>query len=141
MTEDFTQYDTPGAAVLRAVEGIGGPKRVGTTLRPDWSNRPDTAAEWIRHCCLELRWKLGLGQLVWIFHQACLAGAHTGFKAFAHLCGYEAIPIAVDVQLGEALLRAEAAKREATQAAQDLELITSNPRLLATMRAANVKVD
>lgn len=138
---DLSIFSTPESAVRQSIDGAGGAKVVGTTLRPEWDTAPDTASRWLSHCCTDgHRSKLGLRQLAWIFKAACRAGQHTGFRAFAHICGYEAHPITAESDLIEAVRRAESAKREAQSAANDLQTLTDNPRLLATMRKAGLKV-
>lgn len=139
--DEIAKFDTPESAVLRAVYGAGGPKQVGTTLRPEWDTAPDTAARWLHHCCTDgHRSKLGLRQLVWIFRAACRAGAHIGFQAFARLCGYHATPIGAEAEVLEAYRKAEAARAQAARAADELKTLIDNPELLARMKAAGLKV-
>lgn len=140
--DELSRYPTPESAVSKAVDGAGGPQHVGCTLRAEWDNAPDTAGKWVNHCCSDgHRSKFSLRQLVWIFRTANRAGAHIGFKAFAHLCGYTATPILPTAQLVELQQRAAAALAEAQEAARDLQTLVDNPRLLASLRAANVNVD
>jgi hypothetical protein len=114
-------------ALRIAVDALGGLQQVGHDLRPDLE--PDIAGQWLSHCLTATkRDKLSLSQQRHIFRAAHAAGEHAGFEALAATCGYTATPFA------------EAAKREAIEAARDLELLSDNPRLLAIMRAANLKV-
>ena len=126
-------------ALRIAVDALGGLQQVGHDLRPDLE--PDIAGQWLSHCLTAAkRDKLSLSQQRHIFRAAHAAGEHAGFEAFAATCGYTATPFAADTQFVDAVKRAEAAKREAIEAAHDLELLSDNPRLMAIMRAANLKV-
>lgn len=137
-----TRYTTPEAAVLKAVDEAGGAKFVGTTLRPEWDDAPDTASRWVHHCCEDSnRSKFGLRQLVWIFRAANRAGLHAGFQAFAGLCGYEATPRNAEAQLVAAVAHAQEAAQVAQEAAQAAQsLLEDNPELMARMKAAGLRV-
>lgn len=139
MTEAST-YSTPQDAILRAVDDAGGAKRVGTTLRPEWDDAPATAAKWVHHCAGDSnRSKFGLGQIVWIFRTACRLGHHTGFQAFARLCGYDAKPIDVLDQVRIAQAKAAHALVKAQETMAELDALT--PELLARAHAVHLKVE
>ena len=132
---------TPEEAIRKSVDSAGGMKEIGHSLRPELE--PATADEWLVHCLTaSRREKLSLAQLVYIFRQANQTAGHAGFYAFSRLCGYGAAePILPEGQLAEAYKRAVAGQHEAEAAAKDLRTLIDNPRLLATMRAANLKID
>ena len=132
---------TPEEAIRKSVDSAGGMKAIGHALRPELE--PATADEWLVHCLTaSRREKLSLAQLVYIFRQANQIAGHAGFNAFCRLCGYgTAEPLLPEAQLAEASKRALAAKHEAEAAVHDLQTLIDNPRLLATMRAAGLKVD
>lgn len=133
------RYTTPEAAVMKAIDEAGGPKHVGVTLRPEYETAPDTASRWVHHCCEDSnRSKFGLRQLVWIFRAACRAGLHTGFIAFARLCGYRAEPLDVIAQVAAANAAAEEGARLSRQAMEELALLT--PELLARAEKIGLKV-
>jgi hypothetical protein len=130
---------TPEEALRASVDALGGLQEIGHEFKPEYE--PGSAGQWLSHCLTAgCRDKLSLAQIVHIFRKAQSVGEHSGFEVFAAICGYTAAPIATDTQLVDAVKRAEAAKREAIDAARDLEMLSDNPRLMAIMRAANLKV-
>ena len=131
---------TPEEALRASVDALGGLQEIGHEFKPEYE--PGSAGQWLSHCLTAgCRDKLSLAQIVYIFRKSQAIGEHVGFEAFAAICGYTATPIAADAELVEAVKRAEAAKREAIEAARDLEMLSDNPRLLSIMKAAGLKVE
>jgi hypothetical protein len=134
---------TPEAALARAIAAIGEPQDVAVELNPiKWKSEPDAGGRWVSHCAdPDRREKFSLREVQHIFRRACETGDHSGFEAFAELCGYNATATVPEALLAEALKRADSAKREAEETARDLQSLIDNPRLLAAMRAAHVNTD
>lgn len=131
---------TPEEALRASVDALGGLQEVGYSLKPDVE--PSIAGQWLSHCLTaSFRDKLSLGQIAKIFRDAHAIGSHDGFAVFAHLCGYTAIASVPQEALLEAQQRALASVHEAQEAARDLQDLIDNPRLLATMQAAGLKVE
>jgi hypothetical protein len=131
---------TPEECLRIAVESLGGLQEVGHMLRPDMD--PALAGQWLSHCLTSTkRDKLSEQQRHLIWRRAHAIGAHEGYQAFARSLGYSADPITVDAQLVDAIKRAEAARLVAAETANDLASILDNPRLIATLKAANINVD
>lgn len=130
---------TPEECLRISIDALGGLQQVGHCLRPELD--PVLAGQWLAHCTQESHsQKLSEAQEATIWRKAYAIGSHAGFQAYAQSMGYQAVPISTDAQLVEAVKRAEAAKREATEAARDLSMLVENPRLLAQMQAAGLKV-
>jgi hypothetical protein len=128
-------------ALRKAVETLGGMKVVGSMLRPDI--HPVRADEWLSHCLNDGHaQKLSPTQIDFIFDRAAIIGAHDALQGWCRGrgSGYSATPTAPEVALAEAHARAIAAQHAAAESAHDLQTLIDNPRLLATMRAAGLKV-
>jgi hypothetical protein len=130
---------TPEEALRIAADAMGGLQEAGFVLRPDVD--PTLAGHWLGHCLTATkRDKLALSQIVLLFRRANTIGEHAGFAAFAAACGYAATPITPEAEFAAAIKRADAARREASQAAADLDELSRRPELLARMEAAGLKV-
>lgn len=119
------------SALRAAIDGAGGPKRVGVLLRPEMD--PVLAAQWISHCLsLDHRAKFSLDQIALIFRRAFESAQHDGFKAFAEQLGYRVVGIEPQAELAETARRAVAAA--------DLAMELS-AKVRAQMEHAHIKVD
>jgi hypothetical protein len=59
------------------VHALGGYKRVGTMLRPEWQGRPEAASQWLRDCLnSEKRERLDPDQVLMLLRLAREAGFH-----------------------------------------------------------------
>lgn len=135
MTEFEDVYD----ALKGAVAALGGAKKVGPRLRPEARD----ADQWLRNCLnAEHAQKLDPEQVLLILRWACEAGFHDAKHWVDRDTGYQvSAPAALEAQLAEALQQARADRRRAEESERTLQLIVDNPRLLATLRAANVNTD
>lgn len=126
-------------ALWGAVKAMGGAKKIGPRLRPEAKD----ADQWLRNCLNpEHAQKLDPEQVVLILRWACEAGYHHAKHYFDGETLYQpAAPLALEAQLVQALAAASADRRRAEESEALLRTLIDNPRLLATMRAANVKVD
>lgn len=129
-------------ALRVAVEALGGSKAVGHTL---WPAKDVSDAERRLDHCLERNRadRLSDEQIDWIFDNAAAIGAHEAIQGWGRGrgAGYTVTPTAPELALSEALARAMAAKQATEESARDLTLLIENPRLLATMRAAGLKIE
>jgi hypothetical protein len=98
---------TPEAALARAIAAIGEPQDVAVELNPiKWKSEPDAGGRWVSHCAdPDRREKFSLREVQHIFRRACETGDHSGFEAFAELCGYNATATVPEALLAEALKR------------------------------------
>lgn len=131
---------TPEEAIRASVDALGGLQEVGHTFKPEAD--PMIAGQWLSHCLTAAkRDKLSLQQVVHIFKRAHALAEHDGFAVFALLCGYQVQPIGADAALSDALKAARETQAQAEEAARNLQTLIDNPKLLATMRAAHLKVE
>lgn len=88
-------FDSPEDALKAAVMAMGGFKRVGPRLRPDY----DHADEWLRKCLSgDRRERLDPRQVQWILREAGRQGFHAAFDYFASDAGYKATPVSLEQQ-------------------------------------------
>lgn len=128
-------------ALRMAVDALGGLQEVGSILRPDVD--PILSGQWLSHCLTaSKRDKLSTSQIDLIFDRAAEAGEHEGIKHWARSRGggYHATPIAAGNVLAEASQRAIELQKAADAARHDLNSLIDNPRLLAQMQHAGLKV-
>lgn len=76
-------------AMRHVVAVLGGPKPVGSRMRPDM--KPDHAARWLNDCLnADRREHFSPDQLMLLLRLAREAGIHTGMAFIAEDCGYRA---------------------------------------------------
>lgn len=74
-------------ALRHVVNGLGGPKRVGSDLRPAMA--VDQARAWLNNCLSDNRpEKLDLEDVVYILRAGRMAGIHSAMAWMARECGY-----------------------------------------------------
>lgn len=140
---DFAQADEVYDALRRLVDALGGAKEVGHRLRPDrdWQ----FARNWLLNCLNpEHAQELHPTQVVTLLRWASEAGYHDCKHWIDAATDYApSAPLSHDVALTEAVKVAKAKKREAEESVKHLqELIdlAKNPKLLATMQHAGLKL-
>ena len=135
----MADYEDAYSALKAAVDALGGAKRVGPRLRPECHD----ARGWLLNCLNpEHQQKLDPEQVFLLLRWACDAGFHDAKHYFDTVTGYtQGTPLALEVQLMAALKEAQHAQRLAEEKARDLQTLADNPRLLALMQHANVKVE
>lgn len=128
-------------ALKRAVDALGGAKRVGPRMRPELD--PFGARAWLLNCLNpEHAQKFDPPQVFLILRWAAEIGFHESKHFIDHITDYApSVPLAPTVLLVEAMKVAAQKQREADESARNLRELIDNPRLLATMRAAGIKVD
>jgi hypothetical protein len=127
-------------ALEQAIHALGGPKSVGHMLRNELE--PADAATWLKHCLADdRREKLSLNQIEFIFDRAHKASAYEGFKFLGQRLGCNVTPTAPEVVVSELLERANAVRAELRELEETASNLTDNPRLLAMMKAANLRVE
>lgn len=101
-TEIVECFESLSDALKRAVDALGGPKRVGPALRPELKAEP--AAGWLRDCLNpDRREHLTPEHFLMVLRMARAAGYHGVMDFVALDCGYKASP--VDPQSQEAELQ------------------------------------
>jgi hypothetical protein len=135
----MTDFEDIYDALKGAVAALGGAKKAGPMIRPEAAD----AAQWLRNCLnREHAQKLDPEQTALLLRLACEAGYHDAKHWVDGSLGYEpAVPLALEAQLADALKAVQAHRRRAEADERDLRLLIDNPRLLATMRAAGLKVE
>lgn len=135
MTEFEDIYD----ALRAAVAALGGAKRVGPRLRPEAKD----AAGWLLNCLnRDHAQKLDPEHVALILRFAGDAGFHDAKHWLDRDTGYQpSITAALEAQLAEALRQAQADRRRVEESERHLRMLADDPRLLATMRAANLRVE
>lgn len=126
-------------ALKRAVDALGGAKKAGNKLRPYHND----ARGWLLNCLNpEHPQKLDPEQVIHLLRLACEIGHHESKHYLDRVTGYApTAPLAIEAQLATALTEVRALRNSLEEKQRDLETLANNPRLLATMRAANLKVD
>ncbi len=77
------------AALTTCVQALGGAKRVGVLLRPEWSEDPEKASRWLLACLNDKRdEKLSFDQTFKIMREARSIGCHVAMGHIALECGY-----------------------------------------------------
>lgn len=74
------------------VRALGGPKKVGTELRPDkpW----DEAAKWVKDCLnRDRREKFDADQMLWLLKKGREANCHSAINYICDECGYGRPPV------------------------------------------------
>src|SRR5258708_37889344 len=72
------------------VHALGGYKKVGTLLRPEWQARPEAASQWLRDCLnAEKRERLDPDQVLMLLRLAREAGYHAAEFWLAARIGYQ----------------------------------------------------
>lgn len=83
IVEDFT------AALTTCVQVLGGAKKVGVMLRPEYEDEPDKAARWLLACLNSSRdEKLSWDQTFHIMRAAKHAGCHVAIAYITQQLGY-----------------------------------------------------
>lgn len=89
-------YESAEDALRSAVQALGGNKKVGPRMRPDFAH----ADEWLRKCLSDdRRERLDPGQVQWILREARKVGFHAAFDYFASDAGYKATPVDAEEQI------------------------------------------
>lgn len=135
----MTAFEDIYDALKGAVTALGGAKKVGPRLRPETKD----ARGWLLNCLnRDHAFKLDPEQVALILRWACDAGYHDAKHWIDADSGYQpSVPTALQSQLAAALNQAQADRRRAEESESTLREIASNPRLLATMQAAGLKVE
>lgn len=135
MTEFEDIYD----ALKAAVAALGGAKKVGPKLRPEARG----ADGWLLNCLnRDHAQKLDPEHVALILQLACNSGFHDAKHWIDRDTGYQpCAPIALEAQLAEALRHVQADRRRAEESERHLRMLADDPKLLATMRAANLRVE
>jgi hypothetical protein len=123
---------TPEEALRACVDALGGLQVVGHYLRVDLD--PVIAGQWLSHCLTPTcRDKLSLSQILWIFRQAKLKGAHDGAELWNDLLGYH-ITAVVDPaeEIADMLRKAQQANRESAELTEEA---------IARARAQGLKIE
>jgi len=116
-------------ALTALVHALGGYKKVGVMLRPEWQTKPDAAAQWIRDCLNpDKREKLDGDQMLHLLR----LGREVGFHAAKHWLddelGYEkGAPLAPRDEFAALLHRQELMLAEFKQTAERMERLTKSP--------------
>lgn len=72
------------------VHALGGYKKVGTMLRPEWQGRPEAASQWLRDCLnAEKRERLDPDQVLMLLKLAREAGFHAAKYWLDSEIGYQ----------------------------------------------------
>lgn len=92
MTQEPLFFDDWREALRYAVAALGGPKVVGSKMRPDM--KPDHAARWLNDCLnQDRREHLSPDHLMHLLILARQAGVHAGMQYMTEECGYRAQPV------------------------------------------------
>jgi hypothetical protein len=76
-------------ALRTVVMALGGWKKVGTMLRPEWEEKPDTAGRWLQDTLNRDRAeKLDFDQFFKLLREGRAAGCHVAMRQIARECGY-----------------------------------------------------
>lgn len=79
-------YDSLNDALKAAVMALGGFKKVGGRMRPDY----DYSEDWLRHCLKgDRRERLTPEQALWILREARLIGFHGAMEYLGFSTGYD----------------------------------------------------
>jgi hypothetical protein len=77
------------SALTTCVQALGGAKRVGVMLRPEYEEDPDKAARWLLACLNAARdEKLSFEQTFKVMREAKAAGCHVAMAHIAQEVGY-----------------------------------------------------
>ena len=80
-------YETIEDALNALVVTLGGPKKVGSMMRPE--KPADEAARWVRDCLnTDRREHFTPAQILWLLRQGRAAGFHGAMDFIAHESGY-----------------------------------------------------
>ncbi|MGE0329707.1 MAG: hypothetical protein AB7P37_03330 [Ramlibacter sp.] len=91
-------FDSIDDALKAAVMALGGFKKVGVRLRPDYDN----SDEWLRKCLSgDRRERLTPVQVIWILREARAVGFHSAMDYVASTAGYKATPVDAQAQAQE----------------------------------------
>lgn len=128
-------------ALKRAVDAIGGAKRVGPRLRPELD--AFKARSWLLNCLNdEHAQKFDPPHIFLILRWACAAGYHDAKHFTDTDTGYApSAPLAPEVQFAEALKLATNKQHEAEESARNLRELIDNPRLMALAKSLHLKID
>lgn len=92
MNQEPLFFDDMRDALRHVVAALGGPKVVGSKMRPDL--KPEHAARWLNDCLnADRREELHLDQLVQLLRMAREGGVHAGMNYLAEDVGYKAQPV------------------------------------------------
>lgn len=126
-------------ALKGAVGALGGFKKVGPMLRPDFHD----AANWLRNCLNpEHAQKLDPEQMTFLVRKACEAGYHDTKHWIDGDTGYQhSAPLALQAQLAEELAHIQARRRRDDEDERALRSLIDNPKLMALANAMHLKVE
>lgn len=92
MNQEPLFFDDWRDALRHVVATLGGPKSVGSALRPEM--KPDHAGRWLMDCLnADRREHLSPDHLLQLLAIGRKAGIHTGMSFLAGECGYQALPV------------------------------------------------
>lgn len=115
------------SALTTCVQALGGAKKVGVMLRPEYEEDPDKAARWLLSCCLNNHRdeKLSFEQTFKVMREAKQAGCHVAMAHIAQEVGY-ADPQPIEPEDEKARLQRDyiAAVKSIGTIAQRLEALT-----------------
>lgn len=118
-------------ALTTCVQVLGGAKKVGVMLRPEYEEDPDKAARWLLACLNERRdEKLSPDQTFKVMRKAKEAGCHVAMAYIAQQCGY-ADPQPIEPQDELAQLQ-----RRYIESVKEQQRLSANLERLMMMRGA-----
>ena len=87
---DLAMFADFNEALAGAVNALGGSKKVGTILRPEWKDRPEAASQWLRDCLNAAKpEKLHQDQILMLLRLAKAADYHATKHWIDAEVGYE----------------------------------------------------
>jgi hypothetical protein len=94
-------------ALKTCVQALGGAKKVGPMLRPEWEDEPDKASRWLLACLNSSRdERLTYEQTFKVMREAKKIGCHSAMFYITQLVGYSE-PMPIDPEDEKAKLQRE----------------------------------
>jgi len=90
MQNDLALFEDIDDAMVGVVTALGGPKKIGSMLRPDLAHRPEACSQWVRDCLNpEKRERFSPQQIFRLLRLARDAGYHAAKHWIDCELGYE----------------------------------------------------
>lgn len=130
MNQEPLFFDDFREALRHVVATLGGPKAVGSRMRPDL--KPEHAARWLNDCLNhDRREHLHLDQLLQLLRMGREGGAHAAMAYLADDAGYKATPVEPADEHSELMRQYVAAAKAMGEIAKRIEVVEQRGALKA----------
>lgn len=135
---DLAMFSDWNEALSAVVTHLGGSKKVGTMLRPEWKDRPEAASQWLRDCLNPAKAeRFNPEQVFLLLKLARESNYHAAKHWFDAELGYEqGKPLDAQNEAAKLQRQVVEASRILKDSLDRLERLTNSPLAVVTGKAA-----